>query len=144
MFFIFILGKVGFVFEINFEDNFGFDEKFLDEIFLKKKYVVIFVEKKNVSGNYIIYSKKFSLNEGSFFYLSKELNLSDFHVLEDSNFLIGRICTNDRTIVDFENLTFWFSPKDFKSLKFLLNINDLTRPLKEEIVLRVLEIYDLF
>ncbi|MCA9495402.1 MAG: hypothetical protein KC589_00530 [Nanoarchaeota archaeon] len=138
------MGKVGFVFEINFEDNFGFDEKFLDEIFLKKKYVVIFVEKKNVSGNYIIYSKKFSLNEGSFFYLSKELNLSDFHVLEDSNFLIGRICTNDRTIVDFENLTFWFSPKDFKSLKFLLNINDLTRPLKEEIVLRVLEIYDLF
>lgn len=144
MFFIFSLGKIGFVFVVNLENNFGFENIVLDDKFLEKKYIVIFVEKKSLKGNFIIYSQKFDINNASFFYLSKGLDLSDFYVLENSNFLIGRICTNDKTIVDFENLTFWFSPKDFKSLKFLLNINDFKISLEDEIKKRVLEVFDLF
>lgn len=129
---------------VNLENNFGFENIVLDDKFLEKKYIVIFVEKKSLKGNFIIYSQKFDINNASFFYLSKGLDLSDFYVLENSNFLIGRICTNDKTIVDFENLTFWFSPKDFKSLKFLLNINDFKISLEDEIKKRVLEVFDLF
>ncbi|MCA9459307.1 MAG: hypothetical protein KC550_02035, partial [Nanoarchaeota archaeon] len=84
---------------VNLENNFGFENIVLDDKFLEKKYIVIFVEKKSLKGNFIIYSQKFDINNASFFYLSKGLDLSDFYVLENSNFLIGRICTNDKTIV---------------------------------------------
>ena len=126
------MGYLGFLFEI--------EQDKLEILSLNKtvkKNIVIFIELEKIKGNFIIGVNKFIEDENDFLYLDKDYNLQNFLVFERSNFKIGKISTNDKTIVDFEFLTFWFNGENYRIIRETLLIDEKIIDLEFEIKNRV-------
>ena len=112
-------------------------------IFNLKDYdLVIFVKKNNFKDNIVIGTKSFKKEKSKFKYLSKNLKLYNFLVLENSKFKSAKIALYNKKVIDFEFLTFWFGTKDYKKLRQLFETKDNIST--NDIITKVIEIYKYF
>lgn len=138
------MGRVGFVFDLDFENEFAVKKIFLDDKYIKKKFLVVFTSKSNVLGDYIIYGEKFDLNDCSFFSLSKDLKIDGFDIDLKEKFKIAKVCVNEKQVIDFNYNTFWFEAKRYKEIRNLMYINDFRVSLEDEIKRRIIDLYEFF
>ena len=67
--------------------------------------------------NFIVGLKNsFKQNDCEFVFLNNILGLESFLVFDNSKFKYGKVSLAEKTFVDYENLTFWFEIKKYKSL----------------------------
>jgi len=126
------LGYLGFLFDIK-QNN----REILSLNKDVKENIVVFIELEKIKGNYIVGINKFIEDENDFLYLDKDYNLQNFIVFERSNFKIGKISVNDKTVVDFEFLTFWFSGENYRIIRETLLIDESISDLEFEIKNRI-------
>ncbi len=128
------MGKLGFVFD--FSENFSCI--FFENKLNSTKRLIVFVEKENILGDYIVgFDSKLNLDNSFFVYLTKELSFEKFLNFERKKFMYSKISLSQKTIVDFENLTFWFSSRNYKILRDILHIDssvDFENKLKIKII----------
>lgn len=146
------MGYVGFLFNIDLDER---REKYIrilnykskihthsltseriNEIVVKKN-IVIFLNLENVNGNFIIGVSSFKEEDCDFFYLNKDFNLEKFLVFEKSNFKVGKILANDKNVIDFDFLTFWFKGESYRLIRETLLIDEDINNLNEEINVRI-------
>lgn len=123
------MGYLGFVFDLSLLDNKNFS---LNDIDLNTDFLVIFIEKENLIGNHIIgFSNFFKKDNSKFVFLKSNFGFGKFLFFDNTIFKYGKICVNDKKVLDFEFNTIWFSPKDYKILRDLIIINDLNLDLEK-------------
>lgn len=79
--------------------------------------VVIFVEKKKLVGDFIVGELSKLPKNCQFYFLDINLNLNDYVVFDNAKFKYGKICLAEKTVLDFEFLTFWFGIRKYTKLK---------------------------
>lgn len=121
------MGKIGFILNIEFENNIEqenllFNNKKLNK---NKKNIIVFLEKENLKGNYLISKKSFFKKEESIYvFMNKYSDLEEFLIFDNSTFKLGKISVSQKTIIDFKHLTFWFNSKKYREIFELLSLND--------------------
>ena len=67
--------------------------------------------------------------------------MNRFLRFDESRFVYGKISLSDKTVLDYEYMTFWFGAKKYREVRQLLEeeIRD-----SEDLKNRVLELYDYF
>lgn len=135
------MGKLGFVFEI-VDDTLTC--KFIGNKYLFNK-ILVFVEKENVKGDFIVGCHSLlNIDEMKIVFLSNDLQFEDFLVFDRPKFKYGKVSLAESTFVDFENLTFWFSPQKYKRVRELMFIDDYNIDLDEEILKRINNLLEFF
>lgn len=103
---------------------------------------IILIEKPKLKNNIIIGTiSKINIYNLNFLYLTKKLEVKNFLVFKDSRFMYGKISLSQKTCVNYEDLTIWFSSKKFKELRQLF---DEKIKSETELIKRTLDIYNYF
>lgn len=136
------MGNLGFLFEID-DEVYEKQDLFIGKIKLNSRRFVIFVSRDDINGNYIVGSSNFRAMDCEFLFLDNDNKFNQFLTFENSLFKAAKICVANKRAVDFENLTFWFEPQEYKIAYnlFLIRVNSVD--LNIEILSRIFELYHL-
>lgn len=105
--------------------------------------VVIFTDKNNFEGEIIVGEIERLSKDCKFYFLDKSLNLEENFIFENTKFKYGKISLAQKTIIDFEFLSFWFSARKYKEIRQIFD-NDLQNINLDFLVLKVVKLYDYF
>lgn len=133
------MGNLGFLFDIDKEID-ECSDFYIGDIKLCKRKFVIFVFKENLNGNYIIGSSNFKVSECDFLFLNDDNQFSKFLLFEDSLFKSARIRVSNIRAVDYQNLTFWLEPLEYKIVYDLLCIRSESKILTDEVLYKLFEL----
>jgi len=108
-----------------------------------KKQIVVFTFSNKFDGNIIIGDKNLFLKniQTNYYYLSKNLKLENYKILDDFKYRYSKIKVFNQRIVDFEDFVFYLKPKEYKILKFLFELENFS---EDNLIKNTLEIYDYF
>jgi hypothetical protein len=127
------VGRIGFLFNVLSLDSSDF--------------FVVFLEDERIE-RYVIIGDCFSFREDdcNFYFLRDDFELERFLVFEGSLFKYAKVSLAKRKCVDFEFLTFWFEPSDYKFLRENLIIEgDIDwAVLEDELKLRAFRLFKFF
>lgn len=127
------MGNLGFLFKIDFENN-----------FTNKNYVVIFTKSSKFEGNIILgFETFFRKMDSDFYFLNSKLDLIEFIIVEDTKFIYSKITVYQHIQLDFEDFLFRFDPKRYKKLYDNLHILESSN-LKKDFIQRINDIIKYF
>lgn len=120
------MGNLGFLFKVEFEND-----------FTDKNYVVIFTKSSKFQGNIILgFESSFKKMGCDFYYLDSKFDLIDFVIIEDTKFMYSKISVYQHIQLDFQDFLFRFDPKRYKKLYDNLHIIESSN-LKQDFIQRV-------
>ena len=107
----------------------------------KNQQIVIFTLSNKFEGNIILGFENIKIKKCKFYFLSKELSLENFLILDDFNFKHSKIKVFNQRIVDFEDFVFFVKPKEYKELMNLLILEFLD---DEILIKNTIDLYSYF
>jgi hypothetical protein len=105
--------------------------------------LVVFINNSKYDKDIIVGFNSRLPKNCTFLYLDKKLTLNPHIVLENTKFRYGKIALSEKTILDYENLTLWFSARKYKLIRQIFE-QDTEKYTKEDLISKAVNLSEIF